>query len=551
MLTYFLVAGVGLLSSYVKGADNILSYNSAINGDHNKNHDDNENTEPLVFAALTKPLPLFPGEVTNTWHTLNIPKGPIAISEFAADIVEIDPVTGEIVPVPLSDAYLHHHVVYSKHKFYEHQKHWWSPMKPPEANVNRGVGFGAGTESRGTKQEFPFPYRFTTVQGEDELVANVHVINTREMPLKQAHRCLECPCTMEDRVGMEPDTEEEDEDKEQGWFHWRHKKKQPPSNSKKDNTTLLESVIHRRRNWTRCNTELMEEQNSACFPELYYGGLICCEHGEFCLDDCYISQTQLKEADNSTQSVYYLRYNLTYTPMTPDVKPLYLAACCDASGNETSPGNVEYDIPKCSDDDDDCIHTLETIQSLHGASKTGFGTSAAEQEVDQYVDVVYMVGHLHRGGVSMSAYLEKNKTLLCESFPEYGKGKPGEIGDEPGYINAMSTCTFDPPLRMKTTDKIRVVGKYNSSEAHTGVMSLFYIAISDVVSEGSAIAGATTTQLDDNGGTFWKHFQPLAIIVAAVIVIGATWNVVKKIGWVDRRRSGYEAVPGTGHSLTV
>jgi hypothetical protein len=535
----FLVAA-GLITSSAEGSDNIVTYNPAITTSSGSGGGEKSS---LTFTALTKPLPLFPGEVTNTWHHLNIPKGPIAISEFAADIVEEDPITGEIIAVPLSDAYLHHHVVYSSHKYYEKQKHRWSPMKPE--NANRGVGFGAGTESRGTKQKFPFPYRFTTVEGEDELVANVHVINTRSMRLDHAHHCLECPCTIEDRVSLVGEDEEEETKHKDGWFHWNRKKK--PSLKEKDNTTLLESVIKRRPNWTSCNIDLVDEKNTACFPETYYGGLICCEHGEFCLDNYYMSKDQIAATDNSTQSVFYLRYTLTYTPMTPEVKPLYLAACCDASGNETSPGNIEYDIPKLCDgfdDDEACIHNLETIQSLHGASRTGFGTSSAENEEDIYVDVVYMVGHLHRGGISMSAYFEGNNSLLCESLPTYGTGEPGEIGNEPGYINSMSTCTFDPPLRMKTTDKIRVVGKYNASEAHTGVMSLFYIAVSDVPTDKD---GDVTPET----GGFWKHFQPLAIFVAAGIVIGATWHVARKIGLVNRRRAGYEALPGNGHSISV
>ena len=129
-------------------------------------------TSSLTFTALTKPLPLFPGEVTNTWHHIDIPPGPIAISEFAAEVVEKTE-DGTLKPVPLSEAYLHHHVVYSSHDYYKrhNKRHWWSPPKNDTGAVNRGVGFGAGTESRGTRQVFPAPYRFTTVKGEDELLS--------------------------------------------------------------------------------------------------------------------------------------------------------------------------------------------------------------------------------------------------------------------------------------------------------------------------------------------------------------------------------------------
>ena len=357
----------------------------------------------LTFTALAGPLPLYPGEVTNTWHHLLIPKGPIAISEFAADIVEKDPFSssaddGEgstMTPVPLSDAYLHHHVVNSEHKFHYHHHLF-------KSEHSHGVGFGAGTESRGTKQTFPYPYRFTTVEGEDELIANVHVINTRHMTTEEAHRCSECPCTAED-------------------------------------TSLVEQ--RKIRDWKNdtCNSALVEEENASCFPDTYQGGLYCCEHGEFCLDDFFMTkegkevslQVAEKNSSNSNsnrtlQSIFYLRYVLTYTPTTPDVRPLYLAACCDASGDETHPGNIEYDIPKCNNntssstknnnDDDDCIHELETVQSLHGEATESFGLGGPTNEEDVYVDVVYMVGHLHRGGISMSSYF-MNGTTLCISLP--------------------------------------------------------------------------------------------------------------------------------------
>mmetsp|Transcript_55692 Transcript_55692/g.118453 ORF Transcript_55692/g.118453 Transcript_55692/m.118453 type:complete len:490 (+) Transcript_55692:80-1549(+) len=453
----------------------------------------------LTFTALTNPLPLFPGEVTNTWHQLAIPSGPIAISEFGADVVEKDVTTGEIVPVPLGEAYLHHHVVYSNHRFYDDQRNVTSPMKPRHSN--RGVGFGAGTESRGTKQRFPHPYRFTTIEGEDELLANVHLINMRTLAPSEAHHCLECPCNAEDYVA-------EDDGR--------------------ITTTLLNSVIERKRNWDRCNSALVDEENPSCFSNTYSGGLYCCEHGEFCLDDYFLPKDVIAQAGNSTQSVFYLRYTLTYTPVTPEVKPLYLAACCDASGDETRPGNVEYDIPKCADNDDGCVHELETIQALHGADKGTVETGGPENEEDAHVDVVYMVGHLHRGGISVSSYF-MNGTALCESLPAYGTGERGEIGNEPGYINSMSACTFDPPLRMKTTDKIRVVGRYNATEAHTGVMSLFYIAIADA--DESVTAGVS-----------WTFAHSLAAVVLIGSMVGVAYHVANKF---DRRRN-YESIPNEG-----
>ena len=118
----------------------------------------------------------------------------------------------------------------------------------------------------------------------------------------------------------------------------------------------------------------------------------------------------------------------------------------------------------------------------------------------------------------------------------------------------MGACTFDPPRRMKTTEKLRIVGRYNSTEAHTGVMSLFYIAIADVPGQEGGASGFLEAQeeSDDESG-FWKTFQPIAIVVAAAIVIAATWHVVTKSGYLGghRNKAGYESLPGENQSLVV
>ena len=436
-------------------------------------------------------------------------------------VVEKDPSTGEIVPVPLSEAYLHHHVVYSEHQFYHDPKVEQTHM----SSASRGVGFGAGTESRGTHQKFPYPYRFTTVEGEDELIANVHVINTRTMPKEDAYQCLECPCTSENRVDG-PDS------------------------------PLLSSVVELKSSSDNtCSAQLVEEENTSCFPDKYYGGLYCCEHGTFCLDDYFLpKEEEAARAGKGEQSVYYLRYTLTYEPSTPEVKPLYLAACCDATGDNEHHGNVEYDIPKCDDDDDECVHVIEAVQSLHGSSARSFGAGDADDKEAEYVDVVFMVGHQHRGGMSVAAYLADGSTL-CESLPSYGTGAPGEIGNEPGYINSMSTCTFDPPLRMKTTDAIRVVGKYNASRAHTGVMSLFYIAIADATDEEPETSSSLPAPVAvgqevlgiPRGDGAWTRLGASAALVAVVGAAVATAHTAVRF----YRRRNYEALPAELTELSV
>jgi len=465
-----------------------------------------------TVTHLTEPLPLRPGEVTNSYHRLPVPPGPIAIYEFAADVVEKD-ADGNIVPVPLKDAYLHHHVVISEHEAHAKQKkHWW-PMRPKKRlTASRGVGFGAGTESRGTPQKFYYPYAFTTVEGEDEFIANVHVINTRSMSSGDAHHCLECPCTSVDLF--------------------------------ESNSTILGSVASRKTDgWDTCNNALVEEGNTACRPDTYYGGLLCCEDGEFCLDD-YDNSSAHFDNDKASGpiSTYYLRYTVRYADATKDNRPLYLASCCDASGNETMSGNIEYDIPQLceewdslDEDGDDCIHEVSTIQSLHGSSDIAFGAGELnEDEEAREVELVYMVGHLHRGGIDMVATDANTGELICKSVPNYGTGN--DIGNEKGYINGMSTCVFDPPRRMMTTDPIRVTSRYDARSAHTGVMGLFYIAVADLEDEHDQHLGRAASIMQ------WAGVG--AIIACAIVV-------ARKIAGHVKRRKDYEMVPPTVFTANV
>eukprot|EP00591_Stephanopyxis_turris_P002439 CAMPEP_0195512998 /NCGR_PEP_ID=MMETSP0794_2-20130614/4754_1 /TAXON_ID=515487 /ORGANISM="Stephanopyxis turris, Strain CCMP 815" /LENGTH=478 /DNA_ID=CAMNT_0040640901 /DNA_START=108 /DNA_END=1544 /DNA_ORIENTATION=+ len=397
-------------------------------------------TEMEVHTAYTRPITLGQGEVSNDYHQLEIPAGPIAVYRFEAEVVEKD-ADGNYIPVPSYDAYLHHHVVASTHESSAYMKDKHTPMKAQMGN--HAIGFGAGTECRGTPQEFFDPYAFVTAEGEDSWIANVHIINTRGMDEKNTGHCLECPCT-------EDNTPEDLFD--------------PKGSS-----------------WDKCNVDLVEEENDSCFPETYKGGLRCCENGQHCL----MQDSLDAEADNAT---YYLRYKIHYSVFASHIRPLYLAGCCDATGNLDKAGAIEYDIEVCNEEKHPgCVHTLSTTQTLdsQGSAVFGaFGNNADETHVDREVDVVYMVGHQHRGGLGITLH-DEDDNEICHSTPTYGSGH--DAGDEEGYIVAMSTCTFDPPLRMHTSDLIRITALYDNTKAHTGVMSLFYIAMTDVLSDDLAI----------------------------------------------------------------
>merc|ERR1711920_1134668 len=87
------------------------------------------------------------------------------------------------------------------------------------------------------------------------------------------------------------------------------------------------------------------------------------------------------------------------------------------------------------------------------------------------VDLVYAVGHLHVGGLSLDLYNDETGELICHSAPTYGEGL--EAGNEKGYLVGMSDCVFDPPLYMKRSEVLRTVSRYNNTVNHHGVMALW------------------------------------------------------------------------------
>ncbi|OWZ04825.1 hypothetical protein PHMEG_00023201 [Phytophthora megakarya] len=229
--------------------------------------------------------------------------------------------------------------------------------------------------------------------------------------------------------------------------------------------------------------------------ETYHGGLQCCKDTEYCLEH---NELEVSEATR--------REHAKYAEIVPENRPLYLAACCDAFGDLDNMGtlNTMYRIP---------LYTYTQRAS----------------EPEREIELVYAVGQQHRGGLGIEMYDDATGDLLCASVPKYGSGT--EAGNEEGYVISMSTCTFDPPRRMKTTDIVRIVGLYNNTLPHTDVMSLMYVALSDLAPKETAAASVTTfsTGTQSPSSAKWTSLVLGAIagsvICALAMVIVTRWKL--------------------------
>merc|ERR1712217_127287 len=108
--------------------------------------------------------------------------------------------------------------------------------------------------------------------------------------------------------------------------------------------------------------------------------------------------------------------------------------------------------------------------------------------------VVFSKGHVHVGGLNVSAYvirasgantssMTSASELLCACQAHYGQKYPGEegfVGNELGYVVGMSACSFstmeEQPV-LRNGDRIRVEATYRTDLWFNGVMGLLDLAI--------------------------------------------------------------------------
>lgn len=74
---------------------------------------------------------------------------------------------------------------------------------------------------------------------------------------------------------------------------------------------------------------------------------------------------------------------------------------------------------------------------------------------------------------------------MCTSNPRYGEGE--DAGNEAGYVVGMSTCYPEPgSVRVADGEVLTLESNYSSSQAHTGVMGLFYILVAEAAPGGAS-----------------------------------------------------------------
>ncbi|XP_060962908.1 uncharacterized protein LOC115705647 [Cannabis sativa] len=222
---------------------------------------------------------------------------------------------------------------------------------------------------------------------------------------------------------------------------------------------------------TECRCDLYnvskDEYGRPLRPD-YRGGLLCCYDQTNC---------KVRKGFQGVKRSLYLKYTVEWIDWTDSILPvkIYIFDVTDTwNGLNSAKHN--------------CKIEYEVVESCKGTSVTRvrcIDTKSTRVSIPKGGYVVYGAAHQHTGGAGSTLYGEDGR-VICSSNPIYGKGK--EAGNEAGYIVGMSTC-YPQPGSIKIVDGETLVleSKYSSSQAHTGVMGLFYILVADQLPNSSNI----------------------------------------------------------------
>ncbi len=110
--------------------------------------------------------------------------------------------------------------------------------------------------------------------------------------------------------------------------------------------------------------------------------------------------------------------------------------------------------------------------------------------------ILRCLGHQHIGGQCMRLINQDTGEELCSSCPSYGSSSNRDaVGDERGYLVAMSKAVMQQPKRIMPGTNVTIESVYDPSVDHFGVMSLFFLDLVDFDTSCPGPVTATTGEL--------------------------------------------------------
>lgn len=237
------------------------------------------------------------------------------------------------------------------------------------------------------------------------------------------------------------------------------------------------------------DTTILRDHNPSCSIETYGGGMICCHHGIFLLD-----QEQTVPAPTFR---FRMKFRFYYEDPADKAAQIGVGASMYPGLDyqnaffmfrETEIAHGEYDIPKCAagTPPEDCVHTVvghfqikDTMHECNGRADVWCSPVAvanATYPQSQWVAMVHISPHCHGPAcISMEMINADTNETLCYTEPAYGVSN--QAMNESGYASGIPPCLWGseeeglpspPVLRLDTN--ITVIKRANSTVKHYGVM---------------------------------------------------------------------------------
>eukprot|EP00928_Gymnodinium_smaydae_P032179 TRINITY_DN23375_c0_g2_i3.p1 TRINITY_DN23375_c0_g2~~TRINITY_DN23375_c0_g2_i3.p1 ORF type:complete len:515 (+),score=78.67 TRINITY_DN23375_c0_g2_i3:75-1547(+) len=448
------------------------------------------------FTVFSAPVRLRYGEVYNTLQpSMALPKDVVdryadgqrnmAVIGFDVDMVRVG-ADGSETKVTLDDHYLHHYALQlgsgstmqmmldaaaedksfarmlrGCHAMTRAGVHAFLIALDEKKKLDDGApvavfGSASGAEYRHNPQRFEAPFR-RIIKRPEVWAPLLHVIRTKrseEAEDASWSPLLECPCTPQRKFNVTAGTID---------------------------GKLADPPIH-------CSPEFAATGNPSCHLATYVGGWRCCEHEMFVIDtdvECASPDCSEKLADE-----VYMKFTFFYEDAVPETRGVEPAACCDVTSVTQGNENIEYDIPACAPGTppEQCVHEAVSVQPLAYFGEHPKSHLDPHQGSD-LVDLVFAAPHLHLAGLSLELIDDVTNETLCEvrrtadnsGGVMYGRGV--EPGDERDYLVGLDTCRWGgkDARRFRRDHPMRTRARYNATQGHTGVMSLWLMDVAPVV----------------------------------------------------------------------
>ena len=201
--------------------------------------------------------------------------------------------------------------------------------------------------------------------------------------------------------------------------------------------------------------DLLKQHNPTCSIDTYAGGLHCCHHQWFLLDEDQPIPAPVDE--------YHLKFRFYYQEFEPtyhkNLERFYF---------QTEAWAGEYDIPQCKEGTP-CEHVITAHFTPSMMSNVAHGNSTGMQ-------LLYAGGHCHAPScISMELYNADSGELLCRQVPVTGSNTT--IFNELGYI-AIPPCLWgepkdglEPPVFLRWNQNLTSIKINNNTNGHYGEMA--------------------------------------------------------------------------------